>query len=202
MTRSTRARLLLGVGHMKFKCSLFACVLGFAIAGCSDHQDTRRSTMPPAGGEASGYNGTAGTSTEQYQARPGTNQQTRSQSGVTGTGQYDQNTGTSSDVGNDPSGAGMSGTTGTGSQPGTTGTMGSRGTGTSNPSGTSPTTGTGPYNGPNSGQTTGTGTSGSTSSGSASSPRSSNTGVNSGSTSTSGSPTSGPSGTGTSTTPR
>jgi hypothetical protein len=182
--------MLLEIGDMKFKTPLLACVVGIAIAGCSDHQDTRRSTMPPAGGEASGYNGTAGTSTEDYQARPGAGQ-TRSQTGVTGTDQYDQTGGTSSDVGNDPSGAGMPGTPRTGQQPGNSGVTGSQGTGTTSsgttpsgtsPSGTIPTSNTGPYNGPGSGPTTGT-TSGSNSSGSSSSPGSSGTGVNAGSAS-------------------
>jgi hypothetical protein len=50
---------------MRFKCSLAAYVMALAVTGCID--DPRRNTMPPPGGEPSGYNGTAGVSTMRYE---------------------------------------------------------------------------------------------------------------------------------------
>src|SRR5690349_19835743 len=109
---------------MKFKCALFACVLGVAVAGCSDHQDTRRDTTPSTTTTSPDINATNGAGAA---ARSG-EVQTRStgMGGTSGTGQYDD-TGTNGSM-NGGSMNGASGTSGSmngGSMNGTSGTSGS-----------------------------------------------------------------------------
>ena len=71
---------------MKLKCALFACVLGTAIAGCSDHQDTHRETMPSTNQSTGVTAPDVRTTGAGGAAARESNAQTRSTGGVTGTG--------------------------------------------------------------------------------------------------------------------